>query len=234
MKALILAAGVGSRLAPITDRCPKCMVPVGGKPIIFKQIENLRLNGISDITIIAGYKADILEQAVKSSFTGINIIYNKDYAQTNNMFSAYMGHEAIQKNNFLMMNADVFFDASIIQNLYELEEDNAIVVDIGNYMIESMKVVERKGRITEISKNILPEHALGSSIDVYKFSSSAGEKFFEKCKDYIEFKGERNLWSEVALDDILSDVKFMVCPMVGRWYEIDNHEDLEIANRIFG
>ena len=63
-KALILAAGFGSRLAPITDNIPKSLVPVNGKPILFKQIENLIENRISDITIISGYKADVLKKAI--------------------------------------------------------------------------------------------------------------------------------------------------------------------------
>ena len=64
MKALILAAGFGSRLAPITNDIPKCMVEVNGKSILSKQIDNLYENGITDITIISGYKADILERYV--------------------------------------------------------------------------------------------------------------------------------------------------------------------------
>ena len=62
MKALILAAGLGTRLAPITDHCPKSMVPVNGKPILIKQIENLHQNGVTDITIVSGYKAEVLER----------------------------------------------------------------------------------------------------------------------------------------------------------------------------
>ena len=58
MKALILAAGLGSRLAPITDNCPKSLVKVNGKPILMKQIENLHENGITDITVVSGYKAE--------------------------------------------------------------------------------------------------------------------------------------------------------------------------------
>lgn len=90
MKALILAAGLGSRLAPITDHCPKSMVPVNGKPILFKQIENLHENGITDITVISGYKAEVLEEAVSSAFSGIRFIRSVDYMNTNNMYSAYL------------------------------------------------------------------------------------------------------------------------------------------------
>lgn len=232
MKALILAAGLGSRLAPITNDIPKSLVPVNGKPILMKQIDNLHENGITDITIISGYKAEILENKIHAFFPEINIIESKEYAVTNNMFSAYMGKNAVSGDSFLMMNADVFFDSTVISALLNTDDPNAIVVDVGRYIEESMKVVENDGRITEISKKILPENATGSSIDVYKFSENAGNKFFEKCSEYIN-AGDVKKWSEVALNDILETVDFKVCPLIGRWYEIDNHEDLAEAEKLF-
>lgn len=70
MKALILAAGLGTRLAPITENCPKSLVPVNGKPILVRQIENLLENGISNITVVSGYKGDILEERIHRQFQG--------------------------------------------------------------------------------------------------------------------------------------------------------------------
>lgn len=233
MKALILAAGFGSRLAPITDNLPKSLVSVNGKPILFKQIENLLSNNINDIMIISGYKSEILEKAVKEEYPNIQIKVSKEYATTNNMYSAYLGKEFVNNEPFLMMNADVFFDASVIQTLLSFESNDAIVVDIGNYLEESMKVVEENGKIIEISKQIPQSKALGASIDVYKFSKKGGQAFFEKCADYIENKKELKKWSEVALNDILSTQNFKACPLNGRWFEIDNHEDLAIAEKIF-
>ena len=93
-KALILAAGLGTRLAPITNDRPKSLVPVNGKPILLKQIENLKLNGIVDITIVSGYKADALEAAVHEKYPEIKIVESVDYATTNNMYSAYLGIKA--------------------------------------------------------------------------------------------------------------------------------------------
>ncbi len=233
MKALILAAGFGSRLAPITDSLPKSLVPVNGKPILFKQIENLHENGIFDITVISGYKANVLEKAVKDSFPDVKIIESVDYATTNNMYSAYLGIAAIGKGGFLMMNADVFYDSSVIKELIACPHSNAIVTDIGNYNEESMKVIERGGRLAEIAKTITKEDALGSSIDVYKFDENGASAFYEKCREYIEEKKELKKWSEVALNDILADVEFKACPLVGRWFEIDNHEDLAAAEKLF-
>lgn len=233
MKALILAAGLGSRLAPITDNCPKSLVKVNGKPILIKQIENLHENGITDITVISGYKADILETEVHKLYPEIQVIRSVDYASTNNMYSAYLAREAVGGGAFLMMNADVFYDASVIKALLDCPYENAIVTDIGNYLEESMKVVEENGRLVMISKAITKEDALGASIDVYKFSADGGNAFFAKCAEYIEVKKELKKWSEVALNEILSEAEFKACPLVGRWFEIDNHDDLAAAERLF-
>ena len=96
-----------------------------------------------------------------------------------------------------------------------------------------MKVIEKNGRLTQISKLITKEEALGSSIDVYKFDRTGGTAFFTKCREYIEERGEFKKWSEVALNDILSEVEFKACPLDGRWFEIDNLDDLAAAERLF-
>lgn len=234
MKALILAAGFGSRLLPITEQLPKSLVSVNGKPILFKQIENLLENGIDDITIISGYKAEIMEKKVHEKWPFIKIIESVDYATTNNMYSAYLGIKNMGTNeSILMMNADVFFDPSVLKALIEFKWNNAIVTDIGVYNEESMKVVESNGRLIEISKTITKERALGSSIDVYKFSHDGLKAFYNKCDEYINKKKELKKWSEVALNDILSEVEFRACPLVGRWFEIDNHDDLAKAEELF-
>lgn len=237
MKALILAAGLGTRLAPITNDRPKSLVPVNGKPILMKQIENLHENGIADITVISGYKAEILEKAVHDLWPDIHIVESVDYAATNNMYSAYLGIKAMFPDGdiepFLMMNADVFYDASVIAALLADASPDAIVVDMGRYIEESMKVVEENGRLVAISKKISPEEALGSSIDVYRFSAKGGRAFYRRCVEYIEEKKELKMWSEVALNDALADEVFQACPLKGRWLEIDNHEDLAAAEALF-
>lgn len=233
MKALILAAGVGSRLAPLTDHMPKSLVEVNGTPILMKQIENLHACGITDITVVSGYLSHVLADAVGGKYPEIRILESVDYAITNNMYSAYLAKEAMAGQGFLMMNADVFFDASVIRALLDCPHPNAIVVDVGRYMEESMKVMERNGKLTAIAKTIPPAQALGCSIDVYKFSPAAADAFFAKCSGYIEANNDRKQWSEVALNDILTEVDFYACPLRGRWLEIDTQDDLFAAEKLF-
>ena len=236
-KALILAAGLGTRLAPITNDRPKSLVPVNGKPILYKQIENLKSNGIVDITIVSGYKADVLEAAVHEKFPEIKIVESIDYASTNNMYSAYIGIKKMFPDGnirpFYMMNADVFYDASVITDLEKMTAPNLVVVDIGRYNEESMKVIEKDGRLVAISKQITLGEALGCSIDVYKFGIEGGTAFYKRCCEYIEERKELKLWSEVALNDAFGDAIFQACPLKGRWFEIDNHEDLAAAEALF-
>lgn len=233
MKALILAAGVGSRLAPLTDHMPKSLVEVNGTPILMKQIENLHACGITDITVVSGYLSHVLADAVGGKYPEITVLESVDYAITNNMYSAYLAKETMAGHDFIMMNADVFFDASVIRALLDCPHPNAIVVDVGRYMEESMKVMERNGKLTAIAKTIPPAQALGCSIDVYKFSPAAADAFFAKCGEYIEANNDRKQWSEVALNDILPDADFYACPLDGRWMEIDNREDLIAAEKLF-
>ena len=233
MKALILAAGAGTRLAPMTECLPKCLIEVLGTPILMKQIENLHECGVTDITVVSGYLSHVLANAVRGKYPEITILENEDYAATNNMYSAYLARERMAGADFLMMNADVFFDASVIRDLLDCPCPNAIAVDVGRYMEESMKVSERAGKLIGIAKTIPPEQALGCSADVYKFSHGAADAFFAKCAEYIEARNDRGQWSEVALRDILAYVDFHACPVGGRWMEIDTPEDLALARELF-
>jgi choline kinase len=233
MEAIILAAGLGSRLSPITDSIPKSLVPVNGVPIIVKQIDSLLDNGIRDITIVSGYKSKVLESNLQKRYRALNFIMNREYIITNNMYSAYLALKTMGDTGFLMMNADVFFDSSVISSLIEFNAPNAIVVDIGSCTEESMKVTVHNGLLKSISKSTSESDALGNSIDVYKFSSAGGKAFLKKCCEYIEEKKEMKLWSEVAINDIFSEIEFEACPLNGRWFEIDNYEDLKSAEWLF-
>lgn len=232
MKAIILAAGIGSRLKPITDEIPKCMVSVNNKMIIDKQIEGLLKNGVSEIYVASGYKNEILEQHIKRLYKKVNIIHNKVFDKTNNMYSLFLSEANLRGSEFILLNADVFVHDKIFEDICHTEIENAIVCEKGIYNNESMKIIF-DGYIKEISKKITKEMAYAVSIDIYKFSSDASTKLFNKVSEYIDVKGEKNLWTEVALNDILNECNFKPLEINSPWIEIDNHEDLKIAEKLF-
>ena len=235
MKAIILAAGLGTRLRPLTDEVPKCMISVNGIRIIDKQINNLHKHGITDIIIVGGYKADVLKKHLRI-FPDITFIDNIHYAETNNMYSLYLALQEMGKAEFLLMNADVYYDAHIIAGLLSPvnKERSMIACDGNGYMEESMKItLDGKGVVNHIGKKIAEEEYYAVSIDVYKLNELAATALFEEVKKIIEIQGDRNSWTEVALDGIFDIVDFKPYVIEGRGFEIDNHEDLKRAEKLF-
>lgn len=235
MKAIILAAGYGSRLRPITDNLPKCMVEVNNVKIIEKQLSNLIRNGIElkDIIVVTGYKSDKLKNYINEIYKGVNIVENKVYESTNNMYSLYLTKEYVKDDNFILMNADVYYEEAIIKELLENDFENLIVCDDGIYIEESMKIVKNGNAITNISKAITKENAYGVSIDVYKLSKQSGKKLFSIIDKIINVDKNLNSWTEVALDMLLKEEEFHSLDMKYNWVEIDNHEDLKHAEELF-
>lgn len=235
MKAVILAAGLGTRLRPITDKVPKCMVPVNGVCIIDKQISNLLKGGVSEIIVVAGYKSNILREHLKK-YDFIKIVDNVRYAETNNMYSLYLAYQYINDSEFLLMNSDVYFDANIIEGLLESEWNgkSLIACDKNGYIEESMKIMTNdQGIIKHISKKISELEYYAVSIDVYKLNRQASKTLLDQIKNTIEVKKNENSWTEVALDGIFTQCNFMPYSIKGRWFEIDDHDDLHKAEEIF-
>lgn len=233
MKAVILAAGLGSRLRPITNEVPKCMVPVNGIRIIDRQIHNLVKNGVKDIYVIDGYKAEVLGSHLQESYPFIHIISNPRYAETNNMYSLYLAGKYVKGEEFLLMNSDVYYDANIIEGILKNENTSKIACDKSQYLIESMKITLDGDKINHIGKKISEEDHYAVSIDVYRISSTDSTTLFNEVENTILVKKDVNSWTEVALDNIFSKSSFYPYVIRGRWFEIDNHEDLHKAEQIF-
>lgn len=234
MQAIILAAGVGSRLRPITNEVPKCLVQVNKKSIIEYQIEAYLNAGIEEIIVLTGYLQEKLVSFLKAKYSSINIIFvnNDDYENTNNMYSLYLARNLV-KDEFIMSNADVVFSNDMVKLLLQNTEDSMIAVDKDNYNEESMKIIVNEDKVISISKQIEERDAYGTSIDLYKFNKEATKLMFNEINYIINEDKNLNSWTEVALDSILSKTVFKPMNIGERfWYEIDNHEDLKLAEKI--
>lgn len=233
MKAVILAAGLGSRLRPITNEVPKCMVQVNGIRIIDKQIDNLVKAGIKDIYVVSGYKHEVLDAHIQEHYPFVKVVSNSRFDQTNNMYSLYLTRNLVYGEEFLLMNSDVYYDANIIEGMLDGVDCSKIACDKSQFLEESMKITFDGAKINHISKKISQEEHFAVSIDVYRISSKDSKLLFDEVCDTIEVGKDENSWTEVALDHIFDRANFVPYVINGRWFEIDNHDDLAIAEKLF-
>jgi HAD superfamily hydrolase (TIGR01450 family) len=235
---VILAAGIGSRLRPMTNHKPKCLVQSAGKALLQYQIDAYVEAGVGEIVILVGYEsAAIVDYCKHIRGVSIRIVENAEYETTNNMYSLHLVREHLRGRSFVLNNADLAVDRSVVRRLLEVPGENAVAVDTSVYIDESMKVaVGEDGRIRDISKAIRPESAHGCSIDFYKFSAAAGEVLFDEIARIIEVEGSVREWTEVAMQRLFQAgrLDFRACDIAGlEWVEVDNYEDLALADRTF-
>ena len=230
---------MGKRLNPLTLEKPKCLINVNNQPILKHQIDLFIHNErIKEILIVIGYKAELVRDFIKSTYDysdKIKIIENKVYNSTNNMYSLFMTRDHIE-GDFLLINGDVMLDQQIVDDFLTLAYKDAIAVDVGQYYKESMKVIKEGDFLTDISKNISKEEAYGCSIDFYKFSARGKEIIFSIMEDIIVRRKELNLWSEIAIQEMLNDGTLQMRALdikSKNWTEIDNFEDLKEAELKF-
>ena len=131
MKAIILAAGVGSRIRPMTDNCPKCLLEIGGVTILERMLSNIQACGINDVVFVLGYLQEQIEDFVKNSFPDLNaqFIVNDLYGETNTGYSLMLAEEYVKGSTFVKFDADVVFDKVILENLLASEDQNWLCCD---------------------------------------------------------------------------------------------------------
>ncbi len=238
MKVVILIGGKGSRLNPITFSKPKCMVKVNGIPIIELLIQNYIHSDISqkDIYLVTGYKSEFVKKYVLNVFPNINFIEDKHYEKRNNMHGLHLFLSSININKneeLIVNNGDCVYESSILFDFIKSSKTNSIACDRSQYKEDSMKIIIKNNKIYDISKDISRQNACAASIDLYKFNYSSIQKLKEIIKNYIDL-GQLHLWTEVAIKDLLSKEDFVPFYIDGKkWVEIDNFEDLSIADYLF-
>jgi L-glutamine-phosphate cytidylyltransferase len=124
MKAFILAAGQGTRLRPYTNNCPKCMVPLAGKPMLNRQIDVLRRVGIEDITVIGGYEAEKLEAS------GVSLVVNPRYHQTNMVATLFCAADEMQSGEDLLITyGDIVFEDRVLEAVVDCDAEIGLGAD---------------------------------------------------------------------------------------------------------
>lgn len=193
-KALILAAGIGNRLGEHTKDKPKCLVEVNEKPILEYQLEALIENGINEVVIVLGYKADKIKEFIKrSKFKDLKIkfIENKEFNSSNSSYSFWLASDEVKDESYIHLNCDIIFFSSLLKKLIESKYKNVIVIDKKIKLTDNMEQVHMEDDKIIHMQNTLLEGSVGKATGVGKFSSENIFWIKNRAKDYIS-KGDKN------------------------------------------
>lgn len=234
MKAVILAAGQGTRIRSVHGERPKCLIEVDDRTILDHQLEALSMTGIRDIAIVVGYKKEQIIAHIKARVpklaAKIQFIENPAFAVTNNIYSLWLAREWVGGDSFLCSNADVAFHSDILLDAVRSKAPIAMIVD-REWRDETMKVVIRNGRIVRMNKKITRSEFSGTYIGITVFSKSVQSHFFQKVHRLV-FSGAVNTFFNSAVQELADEgVRVGYTLTHGLpWAEIDDPADLAYAS----
>jgi choline kinase len=184
MKAIILSAGQGRRLLPLTENRPKCLIPLSGRPVLEWQLRNLAAAGVDEAVVVTGFGADQVEAALMTmqhSDIAVTTLHNPFFAAADNLGSCWTARYEFD-DEVLLLNGDTLFDARIARGLLDFTPNAPITVTIdrkGVYDSDDMKVQVEGDRLVAIAKTLTPDVVDGESIGFLRFTAEGAELFRE-------------------------------------------------------
>lgn len=245
MQALMLAAGMGKRLGKYTNNNTKCMVEVAGKKLIDRAIEAVEEAGINKMILVVGYEGQNLIDYIKSNYAGsqmqFEFIYNKDYATSNNIYSFYLAKDYVVKDDTVLLESDLIYDKSLIRKMMTVKHKNLVAVArYKSWMDGTVVTCDDEGHITQfIDKADMNFELIGDyykTVNVYKLSKQFCKNvYIPFLEAYMKAYG-LNSYYETTLKVVahLSKTQLNAYEIGDMpWYEIDDAQDLDIANAMF-
>jgi choline kinase len=236
MKTVILAAGAGSRLKPLTDRTPKCLLKVGVKCILERTIKNLLATNNSEIIIVTGYLENKIREFLRERFPHLKItyIYNEFYASTNNIYSLWLAKDAVLGDDMMMMDSDIVFDERIITKIQNSGYKNCLALNRHDVHDEEIKVkTDTRGCVIEIGKEVNVSEAAGESIGIEIFGKEALTELYSILYRKVVTEKKVNQFYEAAFQELSDNNLFIVDTTEYFCMEIDTEEDLKTADGFF-
>jgi choline kinase len=246
MKVIILAAGIGSRLMPLTNDRPKCMVKLLDDTLIERQIKIFRSYDINDITIVTGYKNEVIDMP------NVNYVNNPNYETTNMNESLFCALKP-SNSSVLVTYGDIVFEPKIVQQMLEITNDIRLAVRINwkeyyqnrtmHPLSEAENVLIENGRILETRKNIskaLENQQIGEFLGIMMLSSEQIKILLERYSDLKKnhtgtFHSSSSLHMAYLTDMLQEMIDFgvRINPVFaeGKWFEIDTLEDIKNAEK---
>jgi choline kinase len=227
MQAVILAAGVGSRLTALSGGTPKCLVEIGGRPLIMHQLEMLADHGVGPTIVVVGYRADEVKAVVGER---AQVVVNERYVETNSLYSLWLARDLIT-GPFILMNSDLFFDPTILNKLLR-ESGSALAYDsTSSRGREQTKVALRKRLIVDLGKDLPPSVARGESLGLLKFDEE-GRQAILVAAEHLIGDGHEDAWVIEGARAVVSQHEVIGVNIAGLpWAEIDFPYDLDVARR---
>jgi len=177
--AIVLAAGVARRLAPLTDRTNKCLLPIAGRSLLDRMLAALAAAGVPDTTIVVGHCADQVRALGGTGFAGMRLHYieNPEYRR-GSVLSLYAARDLLRAGPTLVMDADVLFPREFLRRLLGAAGHCAVLVDRGFADTgEEQKAYSRAGRVITLSKKVVPQvwDAVGENVGFFRTDDAGGE-----------------------------------------------------------
>ncbi len=235
MKAIILSAGQGRRLLPLTETVPKCMLPVLGYPLLEWQISALLRSGIEAITVVLGFQADCVENYINRTFdtSKVKTIYNPFYAVSDNLASCWIARYDMD-DDFVLLNGDTLFEDTVLKRVLACNSHPLLVTidKKGSYDADDMKVVDENGLLVQVGKDIPLDLVTGESIGLHVFRNQGPLYFCQTVERMIRQPEALGQWYLSVIDKLAGFFPVGICSIEGmKWLEVDYPEDLERANR---
>ncbi len=238
MKGVILAAGISSRLRPLTDSVPKCLLEVGPGTILGMTIENLIANGIGDVVIVTGYRGDQIRAYVRESFPALDaeFVTNDRYEETNNIYSFFLTERAAAGEDIVLLDSDIVFDRRIIGLLRRSGAPTCLAMASGGTLGDEEIKVQRGagGAVLRIGKDVPPAQAAGESIGIELIGREFLRSLYAILRRMFRDGRNVNLFYEAAFQEAINEGSAMTAVDVGslRCIEIDTPEDLREARAV--
>lgn len=234
--AIILAAGVGSRLRPLTDDIPKCLVPLGDETILARMVRLLAEAGVDELVVSTGFEATKIHGALGRSPIPVRFVHNPDYASTQNVVSLWRALAVIERGAVIKLDGDVVFDGGLLARIMVAPGDAQVLVDDAEAPpAEAMKVVTEGGFVRRFGKGLDARAAAGESIGIERFNEDSRGVLGAALGRAVA-AGRRDVYYEDVYNDLVGEGLAMACVSTQgcAWTEVDDLADLARARTLFG
>jgi choline kinase len=225
VKAIILAAGRGGRLADVTGPLPKCLARIGAMTLLERQIVALRDHGITDIIVVGGHG---LAEVRRTCGPRVTIVHNARFASTNSLYSLWLARDVLA-DGFVVMNCDVLFHPQLLTDLLTARYEDALLMDARGdraYTEEEMKIRTRAGCVLDIAKTIESDEADGENVGIAKFGAAGAALLLEEAGRLVALPGGARAWLPAAFAAFSRRRPLFVVETRGfPWIEIDFPDD---------